>query len=62
MLYAYKVDSKNLEIVIERDVAEDHKSGKTDPGKFISLERFAKNLKQKKNKTLNIKYPNQYAK
>ena len=42
MLYAYKVDSNNFDIGLERDVVAEYKSGKGDPGKFFSMERIAK--------------------
>ena len=42
MLYAYKVDSTNFDIGLERDVVAEYKSGKGDPGKFFSMERIAK--------------------
>ena len=55
MLYAYKVDTANFEVDLERDVVADYKRGKGDPGNFFSLERLAKKSAKKKSKTLKMK-------
>ena len=55
MLYAYKVDTANFEVDLERDVVADYKRGKGDPGNFFSLERLAKKSAKKKSKILKMK-------